>query len=228
MKVGIALIVGMCFWAVPAPAQTPATGTSSKPAAQQQATQPPPSHLESARPELPEKPDPAKDAAIRHLMDLTQESRLGDNISGAISMQVHTLLGRGMAEDRLQKFMVDFDQKFHARIPSSQVVDAVVPIYSKNFSMDDIQGLIRFYESPLGQHVVQTMPQVSRESQEAGLNLEKNAALETLRKMTVDYPEISPMLPSDQSKPPAPQTPESKPVPAPAPPAAAKPDTPQQ
>jgi hypothetical protein len=210
MKVRAALILALCFVGAPLMAQTHAA-PPQKPAAQL-----PPSQLESAVPTVPEKVDPAKDTAIRHLMDITEESKLADNVSGAMSMQVHTLVGRAMPAERLEKFMVDFDQKFRASVPSSKVIDGVVPIYAKNFTMEEIQGLTKFYESPLGQHVVKSMGQVSHDSQELAVNMEKEAALKTLRAMSTDYPEIAKMLPPEPGAAPA-SAPAAKPAPAPAP-----------
>jgi uncharacterized protein len=233
MKVRIALIVAVCFAAIPAMAQTPAPDAPSKPAAQSPAAKPAASHLESVTSALPEKVDPVKDAAIRHLLEVTQESKLADNISGAMSMQVRSAMKRGMPDDRLQKFMVDFDQKFRDSMPSSKVMDAVVPIYAKSFSMEEIKGLIQFYETPLGQHVVQTMSQVSHDSQEAAVNMEKEAALKTLNGMATDYPELDKMLHPENAAAPA-AAPGSKPVlapgmaPAAAPAPTLKPTTPQR
>lgn len=227
MKSRIALILLTFSIAIPVMAQTaPPAAPPAKPAAEAPA-RPAPSRLESVTPMLPEKVDPAKETAVRHLMDITQESKLGDNISGALSMNVRAAAKRGMPDDRLQKFMVDFDQKFRESMPSSKVVDAIVPIYAKTFSLEEINGLIQFYESPLGQHVVQALGQVSHDSQEVAATMEKEAALKTLGTMTADYPEIDKMLhPEKAAAPPA------APAAAPAAPAPAaptlKPATPQR
>ena len=150
MKVRTALMLALCFAAMPAMAQTTSTAPPAKPVART----PPPSRLEPVVTPLPERVDPAKDTAIRHLMDLTQESKLGDNISGGLSIQVRNLMKPNLPDERLQKFMVEFDQKFRDGIPSAKVIDAVVPVYAKTFSTEEIQGLIQFYESPLGQRTL--------------------------------------------------------------------------
>jgi hypothetical protein len=105
------------------------------------------------------------------------------------------------------------------------VIDAMVTIYAKNFSLDDIQGLIQFYETPLGKRVVKTLPEVSQQSQRVGVEMEQNAALAVLRGMSNEYPEIKPMLPADESQPQgAPNgTPAPKSTPAPATPKPAPP-----
>jgi hypothetical protein len=198
--------------AKPAPA-TPAAPTASSPA---------PTLAPAA------KLDPAKDAAIRRLMDITETSKMGENIQAYITQQIQDVIGRAMAPDKAKKFMDTFSPKFNASSPPSAVTDAMVTIYAQNFSMEDIQGLIQFYETPLGQRVVKTMPEVSQQSQRAGVEMDQDAAITVLRGMTTEYPEIKQMLPPDESKAPeaapAPSaTPTPRTPPGPATPAAPKP-----
>ncbi len=223
MKARTALIAAAFCIAVPVGAQTPKPGTQQKPAQHQPGTpaphkpgQPAPDQAEKA--EKPEpgttataKPDPAKEAAIRHLMDLTQTSKLGDNIQTYITNQVRTGLARALKPDALPKFMDGFSQKFISAVPASSVTDAMVPIYASAFSTEDIQGLIQFYESPLGQRVVKNLPTVDRQSQAAGVRIEQAAALAILRGMSEEYPELKQILPPETEQP----TPGSETPPAP-------------
>jgi uncharacterized protein len=43
-----------------------------------------------------------------------------------------------------------------------------VPIYQKHFSEEEIRETIRFYRSPTGRKVIQTLPMVMQESMAAG------------------------------------------------------------
>src|SRR6266481_5214639 len=89
--------------------------------------------------------DPGKDAAIRHLMDITEVSNMGQNIQNYITQQVQDVAGRAVGTGKVQKFMDTFSTQFNANASPSAVTDAMVTIYAKNFSMEDIQGLIQFY-----------------------------------------------------------------------------------
>jgi hypothetical protein len=215
------VLVAMAFAAVAtvARAQTPAAGAQQKTPVQHQPATPvhPAQQLAATESSAPEKLDPAEEAAIRHLLDITDQTKIGDHISAAISMQVRSIMGRSLSEDRLQKFMLDFDLKLHTKVPSTQFVDLSVPIYAQYFSAEDIKGLIRFYESHLGQRVVKTMPQVAQDSQEAGFQIERQAAFETLSEMSDEYPELKPML-STEPKPSAAPAPNPEPAPNAAPP----------
>src|SRR5580658_8326584 len=214
--IAAALLVGS-----PLSAQAPSTTPAPKAPAHQPgvaAPRPAPSTSSSDAAASADKVDPAKDAAIRHLMDLTGTTRTGEEINAYITKQVHDGLSQALQPDRLAKFMQDFSAKFDTAAPASTVTDAVVPIYAKAFSMEDIQGLIQFYESPLGQRVVKTLPQVAQTSQRVGVELEQKGALTVLQGMSNDYPELKQMLqPGPEDGADKAPGPDRAPAPAPAP-----------
>ncbi|MBZ5693898.1 MAG: DUF2059 domain-containing protein [Acidobacteriia bacterium] len=237
MKMRAALIAAALFAAIPALGQTPAQGTQQKPPAPRQPGVPATPAQPAAKPatqpgtKAPTPPpsaddnkiDPAKDAAIRRLMDVTQTSKLGENINAYIASQVRSVMSRAIQPDSLSKFMDSFNQKFAASAPSSAVTDAAVPIYARAFSMEDIQGLTHFYESPLGQKVIKTLPQVSQETQQVGVEIEQKAAMDVLQSMSSDYPELKKMLQPQAAAPPQTPAPQSAPAPSSAPAAPAAP-----
>jgi uncharacterized protein len=244
MKFKTALFVAVIFVAGPALAQAPSIGTPQKPPVQHQPGIPAQPGHPSAQPAQAatpapatlqeEKVDPAKEAAIRHLMDITETSKLGDNMSSFIISQVHSIVTRTIQPENQQKFMDTFTQKFSESAPSSAVTDAMVPIYARAFSLEDIQGLVAFYESPLGRRTVKALPSVIRDSQNAGVNIDRKVAISVLRGMSADYPDLKRILPPDNAQPeaapgtgaapekaPAPaagSTPAPAPKPSPAPP----------
>jgi hypothetical protein len=235
MKLRATLIAAILCVAGPALAQTtPSTPQAPPPHMPATAAPPGQTKAEAQTAPAPEKVDPAKDAAIRHLMEITEVSKEGENITVAITTQVRNVMGRAIPAEQLPKFMDTFTQKFTTSAPSAAVTDAIVPVYAKHFSMEDIQSLTKFYESPLGQRVVKTMPEVAQESQTAGAQIDQKAAIATLRSMSDEYPQLKQMLPPDPSAPqPAPNaapTPNAAPAPtpAPAPKAAPQPQQPQQ
>jgi len=225
MKLRTALIAAAFLASNPLLAQTPATGTPPKPPAHQpgvpaQPAKAPTQAAETAPAAPAEKIDPAKEAAIRQLMDLTQTSKMGDSLSAYVTNQVRQVLSQAMPPDRLAKLMDGFSQKMVTAAPASAITDAVIPIYARSFSTEDLQALIQFYESPIGQRVVKALPQVTRDSEELGVQMEQKGAMNVLQEMSSDYPELKAMLKpqqdSDQGAAPAPGT---APTPAPAAPA---------
>lgn len=213
MRLRNALMAAVLFTAGPAIAQTPASGTQQKPApgAPVQPGQ------TAAAPA--EKLDPAKEAAIRHLLEITGETKEGENINAGMTGRVKEVMTRALPADQLPKFMDTFSQKFTASAPPSAVTDAVVKIYAQHFSLEDIQGVTKFYESAVGQRMVKEMPDVARESQSVGMQMDQKVVIDVLRGMSDEYPQLKQMLPPDPEHPaPAPNA--AAPAPAPgAPPA---------
>lgn len=206
MKLSITLIAALLCAAAPAFAQAPPSNSPQhQPGVPAQHQAPPPSAISQAAPppSLGEKVDPAKDAAIRHLMDITETSKLGENVNAFLTDRIRTIMSRSLSADKLPKFMDSFSQKFNAASPSSAVTDAMVPIYARAFTMEDIQEMTKFYESPVGQKMVKQLPQVTQESQNTGVQIEQNAAMSVLDGMQDDYPELKPML-HPQTETPAP------------------------
>jgi uncharacterized protein len=226
MKVSIALI-SICFLAGPRVyAQTPAS-EPAQPAARTQPGTPAPSQKPSASPPaapsellpalrpLPEQADLAKDAAIRHLMEVTGTAGMGDQILNSMTAQIRNTLSRSLPPDRLQKIMDAFTQNFHQRVSSEQVADSIVPIYASHFSLEDIEGITRFYESPLGRRLVRTLPEVSQESQSSASQLVRGNAIQVLQGMTDEYPELKPLLQSNNGAKPQPAPGAEQPAPRP-------------
>lgn len=211
------IAAGLCI-AGPALAQTPSGNLPKAPVAHHHAAQAAePAKAAGSKASTAAKIDPAKEAAIRHLIDITETSKLGDSMSAYISNQVRTFMSHSMDPAALPKFMDTFNQKFTASAPPQNITDAMVPIYDRAFSKEDIQGLVKFYESPLGQHVVKVLPQVVEDSQNTAAKMDQEAALNVLRGMSNDYPELKKILP-DANQPaqeggPAPAEPEKAPAP---------------
>ena len=217
MKLGIALIAAALLTASPLLAQTPPGAAQQKPA---QAVPVQPGQAPATTPATPpEKLDPAKEAAIRHLLDITGISKQGEEIATGWTTRVHDGVSRVIPPDQLPKFMDSFATKFNASAPPAAITDAMVAIYARHFSMEEIQGATKFYESPVGQRMVKEMPDVARDSQNIGMQMDQKVAIDVLRGMTDEYPQLKPMLPPDPSKPaPAPSA-----APAPAPGSSATP-----
>lgn len=207
MRFTIGILAALCL-AGPVLAQATSPAPPPKPAQHQPGTAAPaaPAHVpgqtaKAAPAETAEKIDPAKEAAIRHLMDITQTVKLGDSIAAYLTGQVREGVSHTIPPESLSKFMDTFSERFSATTPGVAVSDAMVPIYANTFSMEDIEGLIQFYESPLGQRVVKALPDVVQKSQTAGVEIEQTSALKVLRSMSDDYPQLKEVLPPENASP---------------------------
>jgi hypothetical protein len=56
-----------------------------------------------------------------------------------------------------------FWQRLREKIDTDELVNLVVPVYSKYFSHEEINALIAFYSTRLGEKITTTMPAVVQE-----------------------------------------------------------------
>jgi hypothetical protein len=59
-------------------------------------------------------------------------------------------------------------QRLKGQTRSEELIERMIPIYDKYYTQQDLDGIIAFYRSPLGQKFIRTSPDVSREGFEAG------------------------------------------------------------
>lgn len=56
----------------------------------------------------------------------------------------------------------------HARRDTTRLVDMLVPIYASHLSRSELEELLRFYNSPIGQRLTAVQPAIFKESMTAG------------------------------------------------------------
>jgi hypothetical protein len=56
----------------------------------------------------------------------------------------------------------------HARRDTTQLVDMLVPIYASHLTPSELEELVRFYTSPIGQRLTAAQPTIFKESMAAG------------------------------------------------------------
>jgi len=101
----------------------------------------------------------AKRADIRKMMELTGSAQLG--------IQVFNQL-LGDFKSSFPQVPPKFWEEFSKEVSAEELQERLIPVYEKNFTQEDIRGLIQFYQSPLGEKLVKTMPQVLHEAMEIG------------------------------------------------------------
>ncbi len=143
--------------------------------------------------------DPAKEADIRRLIEVTGGEKMLDQLKGAIFGQLKQMmlarLPEGEAGERGRQMVNTFHEKFSARFDAEQLLERLVPIYDKYLTHEDIKGLIAFYESPLGQRLLAVLPDVTQESFAMGAAWGREIAQEVMREMAEDFPELKGIKP---------------------------------
>ena len=146
--------------------------------------------------------DPAKEADIRALLDLTGSAKLGDQMQSAFLEQARADLMESLPQnERSKRFLDAYIEDFRKKFNAQALTELTIPIYDRHLSAEDLQGLLAFYRSPLGERTLKALPLVLQEAREAGAALEQAAAQETLDELRGEYPEFMPDSGNEPKKP---------------------------
>jgi hypothetical protein len=83
-----------------------------------------------------------------------------------------------------------FFERFQTKLTPASLLEITVPIYAKYFSRDEIDGLIQFYQTPLGQKAISVLPQVMGEAQLAGKKLGEKFGRESMMEVLQEHPDL--------------------------------------
>jgi hypothetical protein len=109
----------------------------------------------------------AKHRDTERLMELVGTRRiLRDLFDQDIDAQITAM--RRARPDVPDQFWRDFEEEFKSQASPDELMKAILPIYDKHFTHQEIRQLIAFYQSPLGRKISTTLPEIQRESIEAG------------------------------------------------------------
>lgn len=100
-----------------------------------------------------------RDDAIRSLLNETG--------SGKLAMQMLDIMIPQM-QKMFPQVPTEVWQEFKGKIDVEEFIDLIVPIYKDHYSEDEIQQLIEFYKTPMGQKIVKEAPAIQQESYAAG------------------------------------------------------------
>jgi len=62
----------------------------------------------------------------------------------------------------------EFAENLFRDMPVDEMVDAMIPIYQKHLTKEDLDGILAFYASPIGQKLQREQPSMTQESMQVG------------------------------------------------------------
>ena len=70
-----------------------------------------------------------------------------------------------------------------ADFPYDEVFNAVIPVYQRHLTKQDVDGLISFYSTPFGQKIIREMPAILSESMQAGADVTRRQMAERIKRI---------------------------------------------
>jgi hypothetical protein len=188
-------LIGLFFLACAAPiavaAQEPLGASYQVPA-----TQPAPPAQAAAPAAKPETAiDPAKDAAIRKLFEVMGTKDAMRQVIASMSGTIRPLLESSLPRGEYRAQLIDlFFQRLQVKLRVDDLLELAIPIYDKYFSLEDIDGLTKFYQTPLGKKAVSVLPQVLLEAQAAGKKLGQEMGRQSMIEVLDEHPDLKKSL----------------------------------
>ncbi len=112
---------------------------------------------------------PEKKADIERLLDMTGALAVGKQMATALSVNMSQTLKSvrpDIPQNVIDTIPVEVARVMEANIGALK--EAIIPIYHKHFTADEIKEMIRFYSSDLGRKTIKVMPALMQEGMLAG------------------------------------------------------------
>ena len=115
-------------------------------------------------------------ASIERLLEVTQAQQLSEGIMQQADVMIKNTFNQALAsknlspekkqqaEQFLNAFAEDYKKILAEEFSWKQLKEFTIQLYQENFTQEEIDGLIAFYESPTGKAFVKKMPLVSQKS----------------------------------------------------------------
>jgi hypothetical protein len=135
--------------------------------------------------------DPAKEADIRRLLELSGAKTLAVQTMNTMQESIKPIMSNSLPPGDYRDKLIDlFFEKFRSKADVQHLMDIAVPVYDKYLSGEEVKGLIKFYETPLGQKTVKTLPQMIGEIQEQTKDWGENLGRESMLEVLAEHPEL--------------------------------------
>jgi hypothetical protein len=166
-----------------APAIVRAQQTASTPAQQNQST---------SQPSGASQVDPAKAAAIHQLLEVTGGIATITQVMDGMQQNLKGTLNQMLPPGEYRQQLVDlYFQKFRSEADPQYLLNLAARVYDKYLTLEDIQGLIQFYSTPLGKKTLTVLPkltiEVQTQSMQWGQELGRKAMIEVL----TEHPDLA-------------------------------------
>ena len=132
----------------------------------------------------------ATEASVKELLQVTESEQMLDQVSAQMDsimsqsiQQVQKQQGEPLTDAQVEvvhKYSKKMADVMAKGMTWSDLEPAMVKIYQDNFTQEDINGLIAFYKTPLGQKTIEKMPVVMQQSMAVG----QNAMLKIMPELT--------------------------------------------
>ena len=135
--------------------------------------------------------DPAKEAAIRKLLEAQGMAASFKQVIGNMSENMKPLLNNSLPPGEYREKLIDlFFKKFQSKFKVEEILAFTIPSYDKHFTIEEIKELTEFYGTPLGRKLVSVLPDVMKESQAQAMQMGQRIGQQSMMEVLEEHPEL--------------------------------------
>jgi hypothetical protein len=142
-------------------------------------------------PATPSKIDPAKEAAIRQLIELTGGTAVVNQAMDGMQKNMKPMMANIFPPGEYRDKLIDlFFEKFRSKADTQVLVNLTVQTYDKYLTEQEIKGLIQFYSTPLGQKTLSVLPKLMVELQGESMKWGEDLGRQSMMEVFSEHPEL--------------------------------------
>jgi hypothetical protein len=130
---------------------------------------------------------PASAAEIQTFLDTVSSHDMTKQMMQTMSKSIEQMIHQQYLKDQ-DKLPADYEARelkmihdMMTGMPMDEMIQAMVPVYQKHFTKRDIDDLIAFYSSPVGQKMLKEMPGIMAEAMQSMMPI-MNRYMETMKR----------------------------------------------
>src|SRR5690242_7492736 len=116
---------------------------------------------------------PASKEDVEKYLQVVHSTDMMKQVMQAMSKPMHEMVHQQFLKDQ-DKLPPDFEVRMNRimddmlnTLPLDEMMQAMVPVYQKHFTRGDLDSLIAFYSTPVGQKILREMPAISAEAMQS-------------------------------------------------------------
>ena len=142
-----------------------------------------------------QKSDPQKKDNIRRLMKIMGVEKLTQSMLDQYLQALKPVLAQASKDDEQNRERLDrFAEIMSEEFKQVDLIPTYVDIYDKYFTNEEINGLIQFYESPVGKKAIAVLPAITQEGMKRGMELGSTVGEKALTRLVNEFPDLKSVL----------------------------------
>jgi TonB family protein len=135
--------------------------------------------------------DPQFKADLERMIELSQmKDRLPQLIGALFDGMTPTLRQSLPPTQQREKILEDYKHRLANLLTGDEFTAELVVTYAKYLTHDDVKGIIQFYGTPAGQHLLEVTPKMATEFMGIGQRMAARHIPDIIRQLCKDYPEL--------------------------------------